>query len=235
MVMDDAPNALEKADFEALARVIRSRRSVRGFRSDPVPISIQQSAFQLALRAPSNCNVQPWLVHVASGEPLARIRDALVAAASAGEPSGADFAGLSTYPGIYRDRQVDAARRLYGAMGIARDDRPARDHAALRNFAFFDAPHVAFLFVPDWAGPRELADCGLYAQTLMLGLTALGIGSCPQAALGYYPDIVRSILGIGPAQRLLYGISFGFEDTSVPANGTRIGRTPLEETTRFHG
>lgn len=235
MVMDGAPNALEEGDFEALMRVIRSRRSVRGFRSDPVPISIQQRAFQLALWAPSNCNVQPWLIHVASGQPLTQIRDALLAAASVGEPPGADFPGISTYPGIYRGRQVDAARQLYGAMGIARDDRPARDHAALRNFAFFDAPHVAFLFVPDWAGAREVADCGLYAQTLMLGLTALGIGSCAQSALGYYPDIVRSILEIGPEQRLLYGISFGFEDRSVPANDARIGRTPLDETTRFHG
>ena len=235
MVVNHATNALQDVDFEPGERVVRSRRSVRGFRPDPVPASTQRRAFELALSAPSNCNVQPWLVHVASGEPLARIRDALVAAVSAGETPAPEFPGPLIYPGIYRDRQVDAARQLYGAMGIARDDRLARDHAALRNFEFFDAPHVAFLFMPDWVQSRELADCGLYAQTLMLGLTALGIASCPQAALGYYPDIVRSILDIGPEQRLLYGISFGFEDTAVPANSTRTGRMPLDETTRFHG
>lgn len=235
MGANNVTSAEQDGDFKVLDRVVRSRRSVRGFRSDPVPVSMQLRAFELALHAPSNCNVQPWLVHVASGEPLAQIRDGLVAAVSAGETPAPEFPGPQIYPGPYRHRQVDAARQLYGAMGIARDDRPARDHAALRNFELFGAPHVAFLFVPDWVRSRELADCGLYAQTLMLGLTSLGIASCPQAALGYYPDIVRSILDIGPEQRLLYGISFGFEDTDVPANATRTGRLPLGETTRFHG
>ncbi|WP_363736084.1 MULTISPECIES: nitroreductase [unclassified Sphingobium] len=233
--MDGAMNEREQGDFEALERIARGRRSVRGFLSDPVPMSIQRRALELALSAPSNCNVQPWLVHVVSGKPLARIRHAFVEAVSAGIAAEPDFPGLLTYPGIYRDRQVDSARQLYAAMDIARDDRPGRNHAALRNFEFFDAPHAAFLFVPDWALSREIADCGLYAQTLMLGLTALGIASCPQGALGYYPDIVRSELGIGPDQRLLYGISFGFEDMSVAANAARTGRSPLEETTSFHG
>ena len=232
--MDGATNELE-GDFEALERIVRARRSVRGFRPDPVPIAVQQRAFQLARWAPSNCNVQPWLVHVASGEPLERIREAYFAAAASGEAPGPDIPGPSAYPGVYRDRQVDAAFQLYGAMGIARDDRPARNEAAMRNYKFFDAPHVAFLFVPDWVPPRELTDSGLYAQTLMLSLTALGIASCPQAALGYYPDIVRSILDVGPDQRLLYGISFGYEDMAVSANAARTGRSRLDETTRFHG
>lgn len=67
----------------------------------------------------------------------------------------------------------------------------------------------------------------------MLAMTAFGVASCPQAALGYYPAVVRSVLDIDPATRLLYGISFGFEDPSVAANATRVGRVPLDETTVF--
>lgn len=224
----------ESDDFATLARIVRNRRSVRGFLSEPVPVQTRQRIFELALSAPSNCNVQPWLVHVVGGEPLAAVRAKLMDAITSGQAPQPDFSGLLSYPGIYRDRQVDAARQLYGAMGIARDDQKARNAAALRNFQFFDAPHVAFIFVPEWVQQRELADCGLYAQTLMLAMTACNVASCPQAALGYYPEVVRSVLNIEPTSRLLYGISFGFEDSSVLANAARIGRVPLVEVTTFH-
>ncbi|MEP6869299.1 MAG: nitroreductase [Novosphingobium sp.] len=220
-------------DFLALERVVRSRRSVRGFLPDPVPMQTCKSIFSLAQAAPSNCNTQPWLVRVVSGERQAELRTKLIEAVTSGQAPAPDFQGLLNYPGIHRDRQVDAARQLYGAMGIARDDQKARSKAALRNFEFFGAPHVALIFVPDWVQQRELADCGLYAQTLMLAMTAFGVASCPQAALGYYPAVVRSVLDIDPATRLLYGISFGFEDPSVAANATRVGRVPLDETTVF--
>ena len=94
---------------------------------------------------------------------------------------------------------------------------------------------MALLFVPDWAGPRELADAGAWAQTFMLALTALGVGSIPQAALGLYPGVTRAILGVPETQRLLYGISFGMADTTAPANNFEVGRAALDETVTFHG
>lgn len=231
--IDTALEACE--DLAALERIVRNRRSVRGFRPDPVPPQTLKRIFRLASLAPSNCNVQPWLVHVASGDLMTSLEAKLMEAVTSGQAPRPEFQGLMSYPGIYRDRQIDAARQLYGAMGIERDDQKARQKAALRNFQFFDAPHVAFIFVPDWVLPRELTDCGLYAQTLMLTMTACNVASCAQAALGYYPDVVREVLGIDPAQRLLYGISFGYEDTAISANTARVGREPLERTTVFHG
>lgn len=234
--MSSSPdNALDACDdFAALERVVRNRRSVRGFRPDPVPVETRERIFELALSAPSNCNVQPWLVHVVSGKLLTDLSAKLMAAVTSGQTPEPDVTGLTTYPGIYRDRQMDAAVQLYGAMGIGREDKKARQMAALRNFQFFDAPHVAFIFVPEWVQPRELTDCGLYAQTLMLAMTACNVASCPQAALGYYPEIVRSLLGVDPTNKLLYGISFGYEDPSVPANAARVGRETLSQTTTFH-
>ncbi|MGE4324081.1 MAG: nitroreductase family protein [Sphingobium sp.] len=228
-----APDGLSD-DVHAFEQLARSRRSVRGFLPRPVPRALLDRIFELAQRAPSNCNVQPWLVHVASGQTLETLRRALMEAAASGSAPDSDFPGHLTYPGLYRDRQVDAARQLYGAMGIERSDIAARNRALLRNFEFFGAPHAAFLFVPDWAFPREIADCGMYAQTLMLALKAHGIDSCPQAALSQYATIVRAILGVDAGARLLFGISFGYEDESAPANRTRVDRQPLDATTRFH-
>jgi hypothetical protein len=120
-------------------------------------------------------------------------------------------------------------------MGIARDDRAARAQAMLRNFGFFGAPHAAFVFLPEPFGIREAVDCGIYAQTLMLLLTAHGLASCPQAALSFHPRIVREVLGVPEAHKLLLGIAFGHEDPAAPANACRVPRAGLAEAVTFHG
>lgn len=108
-----------------------------------------------------------------------------------------------------------------------------RAHAVLQNLHFFGAPHAAFLFMPDYAGERLAADIGMYAQTLLLTMRAHGVASCPQTTLGFYADTVREVLDIDPQNKLLFGVSFGYEDTSAPANGIRAPRVDLSETTRF--
>jgi nitroreductase len=124
--------------------------------------------------------------------------------------------------------------KLYGAMGVERRDLVARKAAFIRNFEFFDAPHVAFIFMRAPFDTREAADTGMYAQTLMLAMSARGISSCAQGALSFYPDIVREHLGVPREMRLLFGVSFGFEDGAADANAARIGRAKLDEAVRFH-
>ncbi|WP_210340415.1 nitroreductase [Bradyrhizobium sp. CCBAU 51753] len=213
---------------------IRRRRSVRGFLSCEVPDPILREAFALAQWAPSNCNVQPWVPHVVSGETLSRLREALVAAGMRDEPIKPDWPADGKFTGVYRERQVGAAQALYGAMGVARSDRVGRKLAYVRNHAFFDAPHAVFIFMPAPFDTREATDIGMYAQTLMLALTARGIASCAQGALGLFPDIVREQLGIPHSQKLLFGISFGYEDLDVKANAARVDRSPIEDVVRFH-
>jgi nitroreductase len=103
----------------------------------------------------------------------------------------------------------------------------------MRNFGFFDAPHVVFLFLPEWGGLREAADLGMYAQTLMLALAAHGLASCPQTALSFAADAVRDELSVEPQWKLVFGISLGYEDTGDPANACRVPRAALKESARF--
>jgi nitroreductase len=223
---------LSRADM--LEDVLHARRSIRGFRPDPVPQAVLERVFTLAQQAPSNCNVQPWVVHVASGAAADRIRTALFSVASADRPPAPDFPLTAGYPGHYRERQVGAAKALFAATGVARDDLEARRASYLRNFSFFDAPHAAFILMPSWAGYREASDCGMYAQSLMLALTAHGLASCAQGALSHYADVVKRELGVDSTLRLLFGLAFGYEDDSHPANAARTDRAALANALTFH-
>lgn len=216
----------------AFDTIVRSRRSVRAFTEQTVAPALMQGVFEQAQTAPSNCNTQPWRVVVASG---AR-RDQLAKVLTEGMGSGAwqmDFPYDGRYEGVYKERQYDAAQKLYSAMAIERADKEKRNAAFMRNFCFFDAPHVAFLFLPEPFGLREAADVGMYAQNLMLSLTANGLASCPQTALAMNCDAVREILDVPASDRLLCGISFGYEDKHHAANTCKIGRAALNDTVTF--
>lgn len=213
---------------------IRSRRSVRAFLPQEVPQHTLDAIFTLAQCAPSNCNTQPWAVHVASGTACENLRQRLGQAALDPTAHAPDYPYDGKYSDVYRERQQDAAAQLHGAMRIAREDRAGRMRSVLRNFDFFGAPHAAFVFLPEPFGLREAADCGMYAQTLMLAMTAHGVASCPQTSLSFHPAIVREALGVDAGLRLLFGISFGYEDPDAEANTCRVGRASLEHSVVFH-
>lgn len=219
----------------SLEEAIRRRRSVRGFLPTPVPEKTLKAIFELAQLAPSNCNVQPWQVFVASGKTRDELRERMVQHATTGVPVNPDFDHVPKFEGVYRRRQIDCAVELYNNMGITRDDSPGRLRATLRNFELFDAPHVCFIGMDRSFGVTVALDVGMYAQNLMLLMTAYGIGCCAQGSMRYYPDIVREVFGASDNVAILFGISFGYEDVSVPANRTRVSRAPLGESVVFRG
>ena len=222
------------AETQSLADALRSRRSVRGFLDKPVPEETLKAIFELAQLAPSNCNIQPWKVFVASGEVRDELRRRMVEKVTAGVPMEPDFEpNAGKFSGVYRQRQVDCAVELYNNMGIARDDKPGRMRAQLRNFELFDAPHVVFIGMEREFGPTVALDVGMYIQSLMLAMTAYGVGSCAQGSMRYFPNDVREVFGEPASTAILVGISFGYEDPDVAANRTRVGRAPLADSVSF--
>lgn len=217
----------------SLEEALKQRRSVRGFSEEPVPRETLEEVFSLAQLAPSNCNIQPWKVFVASGAARDELRRRMVENASRGKVIEPDYEELPRFEGVYRQRQVDCAVELYQNMGIARDDKPGRLRATLRNFELFDAPHVAFIGMERQFGVTVALDVGMYIQSLLLTMTAYGIGSCAQGSMRYYPSDVREVFGEPDSTAILCGISFGYEDESVAANRTRVGRAPLAENVVF--
>lgn len=213
--------------------IVLGRRSLRAFLPRPVPTETLRRVFDVARRAPSNCNTQPWITHVASGDSLQTLREEMPKRFMAGEIS-LDFPYDGVYHGVYKDRQYGSAQALYDSVGITREDKARRQEQFMRNFIFFDAPHVAFLFLPEAFGLREAADLGMYAQTLMLAMTAHGLGSCPQTALSFEADCVREILGVEPGNKLLFGISFGYPDPDAPVNRCATNRADLDDFVQFH-
>lgn len=206
---------------------IHQRRSVRGYLPDAIPDEILTRIFELAQLAPSNCNVQPWKVFVATGD----LRDQLSAEMQhrviSREPASPDYDYRGDFAGEYRKRQVECAVALYTQMGIERHDREGRERAVLRNFEFFDAPYMAFIGMDKAFGTTVAIDVGMYAQNLMLAMVANGVHSCPMGTMRNYPGLVRDAFGLGDETRILFGLAFGYEDNSVPANRTRTTREPV--------
>lgn len=226
--------ALNKStESDGFNQIVSDRRSVRAFLKQPVDAALMRRIFETAELAPSNCNSQPWLTHVVSGASRDAMSDALMLTIGEGQYA-LDFPYDGKYDGIYRERQLEVGLMLYQALGIKREDKAAKRQAFLRNLTFFGAPHVAFIFMPDWGDVREAADVGMYAQNLMLTLRAHGLASCPQTILGYNADVVRQQLAIDSKQKLLFGISFGYEDITRPENQICPPRAPLSEVTKFY-
>jgi nitroreductase len=223
----------DAAGIEAVERAVLTRRSVRGFLPDPVPLPLLERIFALAQSTPSNCNVQPWRAYVASGAVRDRIQAALARAVVEGVPGNPDFERGAKFAGVYRELQVECAMALYEEMNISRDDRAGRARASLRNYELFDAPHVAFIGMSKDFGTTVALDVGMYVQTLMLLMTAHGIASCPMGSLRHYPDLVRDELDVPGDIGILCGICFGYEDAAVLANRTRTTRARVSDNVRF--
>ncbi|MDO8909841.1 MAG: nitroreductase [Pseudohongiella sp.] len=224
---------INAASDMSLEQAIRQRRSVRGYLPDLVPDDVLQNIFELAQLAPSNCNVQPWKVYIASGALRDRLSTEMQRRILEGVTPNPDYDYRGDFVGEYRTRQVECAVALYNEMGIERNDKPGRQRAIMRNFEFFDAPYMAFIGMDKAFGTTVAIDVGMYAQNLMLLLVAHGLHSCPMGTMRNYPDLVRAAFGLGEENRILFGLAFGYEDPDVAANRTRTTRDPVSTSVIF--
>ncbi|MGW6032040.1 nitroreductase [Gordonia terrae] len=218
--------------------VVLGRRSIRGFTPDPVPRELIEEILALAMRAPSSMNTQPWNFHVITGEPLDRIRAGNTERNLAGVPHSREFrTGAEKFTGPHRDRQVQVAKQLFGAMGIAREDTEMRLDWVLRGFRQFDAPVcviVTYDRILDGSDDTPF-DCGAVSTALVNAAWSRGLGAVINSQGIMQSPVVREHAGIPDDQVIMKSIALGWPDDTFPANSVISARKSVEEATTFVG
>ena len=214
-----------------VSEAIRARRSCRAFTSQAVPCDIIRQILETAQQAPSGGNLQPWHVHVLSGERMAEFK-ALIADKLLTQPGG-EGSEYSVYPphlkDPYRARRFKCGEDLYRTIGVAREDRAARLAQFAKNYQFFGAPLALFFSIDRAMGCDQWADVGMFMQNVMLLLQEQNLQSCPQEAWAVWPTTLGTFLSLPPERMLFCGMAVGFGDESAAINGLQTDRAPFEE------
>ncbi len=235
--MSAVPASVPATEPIAYDDVVLGRRSIRGFLRKPVPKSVIQDVLELAIRAPSSYNTQPWNFYVITGEPLERIRRGNVERNLAGIPSSREIRSHGEYGGKHRDRQIDVAKQLFGAMGIERHDKAGRDDWVLRGFRQFDAP-VSIAVTYDRSihgGDIGPFDCGGVTNALVNAAWSRGLGCVINSQGIMQTPVVREHAGIPEDQVIMICIAMGYPDESFPANAVVSRRKSIDEAVVFVG
>lgn len=209
----------------------RTRRSIRAYKAEPVPIEIVREIVALGRHAPSGSNIQPWRVHVLTGAMLKRVGTAIQQAFLSDEPGHKRDYDYYTDPIVdpYLARRRQCGWGLYGTLGIGRGDREKSKAYRATNYNFFGAP-VGLVFTID----RKLEqgswlDYGMFLQTIMLAARAKGLHTCAEAAIASYPDIVRRELDITHDRIVICGMAMGYADPDAVINTFQPPRIELQE------
>jgi len=220
-----------------VTEAVLSRRSVRGFRPDPVSVEVLRRVLEKAQRAPSGGNVQPWNAHVLAGEPLAR----LVATVAQVIPQGrsAHSPEYMIYPpelgGAYEARRFGVGEAMYAALGIGREDKRGRLGQFMNNFRAFGAPALMLVHTPRYMGPPQWSDMGMWLQTVMLLLREEGLDSCAQEAWAVYQKQIRQCVDLPQDHVFFCGLAIGWRDPAAPVNQFEVPRAPIEDAVTFEG
>lgn len=227
--------------LSAIDQAICTRRSIRAFTSKTVARSDIEHLLQVASRAPSGTNCQPWKVYVLQGatrntlvEKVCAAHDAVRAdpTLAAQYPEEYDY-----YPqkwvSPYIDRRRENGWGLYGLLGIGKTDRDMMHQQHQRNFRFFDAP-VGLMFTVDRVmGRGSLVDYGAFLQNIMVSARGMGLDTCPQAAWNSYSGIILPLIGAGPDEMLVCGMSLGYADETARVNSFETPRVPVQDFTHW--
>ncbi len=223
-----------------IVEAIRHRKSIRAFKPDAMPQEILKEIMELALRAPSWANTQPWEFAIVSGRKLEEIRHAFIEKAE--ELPNSDLAAPREFPEPFNGRRRAIGRKLFEIKGISREDREKRGWWRLQGLRLFEAPSVIYIYIDrsfylqgDRLNVWPLFDCGMIAENIMLLATKYGLGTIPQIQAVSYPGVLRKVLGIPDSKLIVLGIAIGYPDWDDPINQSRSEREPLDKVTKWHG
>ncbi|MGA0839847.1 MAG: nitroreductase [Pseudomonadales bacterium] len=217
--------------------VVLGRRSIRGFKQQPVPKAVIEEVIQLAVRAPSSMNTQPWHLYVVAGEALDNIRRENTERNLGGVPPSREIRPGSAYAGAHRERQIEIAVQLFEAMGIARHDSEKRQDWVLRGFRQFDAPLSVVVTFDKALEGGDVApfDCGAIVNALVNAAWSRGLGCVINSQGIMQSPVVRRYAGIPDDQVIMICVAMGYPDDSFPANAVVSRRRPVGEVATFVG
>jgi len=217
---------------------IKKRKSIRGYKPDPVPKSVIRDILDIAIKAPSALNTQPWEFAIVTGEPLRKIKEGCVAKLKAGEAEKPELQ-IVGWPNdsVYRTRQVDLAKHIFQVMDIPREDKAKRAAWLERGFRYFDAPSAIIIFVDRALAETGVAvlDVGAIMQTICLAALNFGLATCIHDQGVVYPDVVKQYCGIPETKRIMIAISIGYPDEDNIANRITSDRAPIDSLTNWIG
>jgi nitroreductase len=220
-----------------IIEAVKKRKSIRGYKPDPVPEETLQQILELASRAPSAMNTQPWEFTVLTGEVLENVRRSNVELLNSGVLPNPEHVVVG-WPkeSIYRQRQVDLAKQLFQLMDISREDKEKRAKWMERGFRYFDAP-AAIIISTDRClsenGP--LLDIGALIQTICLAALHFGLGTCIQDQGVAYPEVLRKYGHIPDSKRIIAALTIGYPDWDFPANKVESERESIKNLTAWFG
>ena len=221
-------------DFD---EVVLGRRSIRGFKDEPLPKTLIEEIVGLATRAPSSMNTQPWHFHVVAGQALDRIRAGNTERNLAGVPASREIRMHGPYDGIHRERQKFIAAQLFEAMGIEWSDKQRRQDWVLRGFRQFDAPVSVVIAFDKSLDNNDIAifDCGAVVNCLVNAAWSRGVGAVINGQGIMQSPVVREHAQIPDDQIIMSCVAMGFPRDDFAANEVVSTRRPVGEVVSFVG
>jgi nitroreductase len=217
--------------------IVHERRSIRGYQQKPVPRELIEEIIDLAKRAPSSMNTQPWHFHVITGEPLERIRKGNTEKMMSGSAVDREIKMNHGYEGPHRERQIEIAVQLFEAMGIARDDKPKRQDWVMRGFRQFDAPVSIVITVDKSLADDTIAhfDCGAATYGLVLAAWSKGLGSVINGQGIMQSSVVRENANIPEDEVIMTCVAMGYPSDEFVANDVKSRRVANDQVASFVG
>ena len=211
---------------------LKTRMSVRAFRPDPVPGAVVREILEVAHRAPSGGNLQPWRVYALTGTPLAELKR-VAAVTSMEAPQYPVYPDALWDP--FRTRRYEVGEDLYASIGVGREDKAGRYAQLAKNLDFFGAPVGLFFCLDRRLGSAQWSDVGMYMQSVMLLATERGLDTCAQEFWARYADTVAKFLALPDDHMVFSGMALGYRDVDAPINSWRARRDPFEVFAEMRG
>ena len=220
-----------------IIEAIRTRKSIRDFTADPVPQHILKKIIEVAVRAPSAENSQPWEFTIVAGDILDTIRKTNIEKLKSRALPHPDLAaeGLPR-DSVYRRRQIEIAKQLFGLMDIPREDLEKRDRWMELGFRYFNAPAAIIISVDrSLSYPRPIFDIGSATQNICLAALNYGLGTCIANQGITYPEVLHEFAKIPESKRIVISIAIGYPNWDFPANKVVSDRESIENITTWVG